>query len=236
MRRSLPLAAAAAVAAAPLGYRVGVLPLNAALLLLLAGVVASLAALVWRVVATARRRGPQVGRGWAAAAVLLPAGVLAVPVATLLSGVGAPPIHDVTTDLDDPPRFDAVAPLRAGAPNMLEHGGPQLAAAQRAAYPDLVPLDVGSPAPDVLETARAVAAEMGWEIVAVDPTQGLLEATATTFWFGFRDDIAVRVRPSAGGGAVVDVRSVSRVGVGDLGANATRIRTFLARLRAALSG
>ena len=235
MRPSLSLAAAAAVATAPLGYRAGVLPLNAALLLLLAGVVASLAALVWRVVATARRRGPQAGRGWAAA-VLLPAGVLAVPVTTLLAGVGAPPIHDVTTDPDDPPRFAAVAPLRAGAPNTLEHGGPQLAAAQRAAYPDLVPLDVGSPAPDVLEAARAVAAELGWEIVAVDPAQGLLEATATTFWFGFKDDVAVRVRPSASGGAVVDVRSVSRVGVGDLGANAARIQAFLARLRAALSG
>lgn len=235
MRQSLPLAAAAAVAAAPLGYRAGVLPLNAALLLLLAGVVVSLAALVWRVVALARRRGPQVGRGWAAAAVLLPAGVLAVPVATLLSAAGAPPIHDVTTDPDDPPQFAAVVPLRAGAPNTLEYGGPQLAAAQRAAYPDLVPLDVGSPAPDVLAAARSAAAALGWEIVAVDLAQGLLEATATTFWFGFKDDVAVRVRPSPSGGAVVDVRSVSRVGVGDLGANAGRIRTFLARLRAALS-
>lgn len=236
MRPSVSLAAAAAVAAAPLGYRAGVLPLNAALLLLLAGLVVSLAALVWRVVAMARRRGPQVGRGWAAAAVLLSAGVLAVPVATLLSGAGAPPIHDVTTDPDDPPRFDAVVPLRAGAPNTLEHGGPQLAAAQRAAYPDLVPIEIDSPASEALEAARTVAAQLGWEIVAVDPAQGLVEATATTFWFGFKDDVAIRVRPAASGGAVVDVRSVSRVGVGDLGANAGRIRTFVARLRSALSG
>jgi uncharacterized protein (DUF1499 family) len=70
---------------------------------------------------------------------------------------------------------------------------------------------------------------MGWEVVTVDSEAGRLEAIDTTFWFGFRDDVVVRVRPGADD-VRVDVRSVSRVGVGDLGANAARIRHFLDRL------
>jgi hypothetical protein len=77
-----------------------------------------------------------------------------------------------------------------------------------------------------------VAQELGWEIVAVDPAAGRVEATATTLWFGFKDDIVVRVR-RADGGAQVDVRSVSRLGGGDLGANAARVRAFLERLETA---
>lgn len=235
MRFAIPLAAVVAIAAAPLGHRAGLLPLGAAVLLLLAGILAALAWLVHRAIATLRRRGTGFGDRQAVAAGLLAAIGLGVPLASILPALGAPPIHDITTDPDDPPRFDAVVPLRAGAPNSLEYGGPALAAAQRAAYPDLMPLAVESPPSAVLEAARSVAMELGWEVVAVDPAQGVLEATATTFWFGFKDDVAVRVRPGESGGAVVDVRSISRVGVGDLGANANRIRTFLARLEAGLA-
>jgi uncharacterized protein (DUF1499 family) len=77
--------------------------------------------------------------------------------------------------------------------------------------------------------AHDVARELGWEIVAVDPEAGRVEATATTLWFGFKDDVVVRVRPGQTG-ATVDVRSISRVGGGDLGANAARVRAFLERL------
>ena len=236
MRFGIAVAATVAVAAAPLGHRVGMLPVNAAAALLAAGILVSLALLAGWLIAAVRRRAPAFGDRWAAAAGLLPAAALVVPLANILPALGAPPIHDITTDPDDPPRFEAVVPLRAGAPNPLEYGGPALAAAQRAAYPDLLPLAVDSPPSAVLEAARSVAMELGWAIVAVDPARGVLEATATTFWFGFQDDVAVRVRPSAGGGALVDVRSISRVGVGDLGANADRIRAFLARLPAALGG
>ena len=236
MRLRIAVAAALAVAAAPLGHRVGVLPVTAAAALLAAGILVSLALLARWLIAAVRRRAPAFGDRRAAAAGLLPAAALVVPLANILPALGAPPIHDITTDPDDPPRFEAVVPLRAGAPNPLEYGGPALAAAQRAAYPDLVPLAVDSPPSAVLEAARSVAMELGWAIVAVDPARGVLEATATTFWFGFEDDVAVRVRPSAGGGALVDVRSISRVGVGDLGANADRIRAFLTRLQAALTG
>ena len=236
MRLRIAVAAALAVAAAPLGHRVGMLPVNAAAALLAAGILISLALLAGWLIAAVRRRAPAFGDRRAAAAGLLPAAALVVPLANILPALGAPPIHDITTDPDDPPRFEAVVPLRAGAPNPLEYGGPALAAAQQAAYPDLLPLAVDSPPSAVLEAARSVAMELGWAIVAVDPARGVLEATATTFWFGFEDDVAVRVRPSAGGGALVDVRSISRVGVGDLGANADRIQAFLARLQSAPAG
>ena len=236
MRRiAIPVAAFVAIAAGPLGHRAGLLPLGASILLLLAGILASLAWLVVRVIAALRRRGTGFGNRRALAAGLLSAGALGVPLANILPALGAPPIHDITTDPDDPPRFEAVVPLRAGAPNPLEYGGPQLAATQRAAYPDVLPLAVDASQGTVLAAARSVAMELGWEIVAVDQAQGLLEATATTFWFGFKDDVAVRVRPGESGGALVDVRSISRVGVGDLGANANRIRAFLTRLQAALA-
>ena len=229
------LAAAMAVAAAPLGHRVGMLPVSAAAALLAAGILVSFASLARWLIAAVRRRAPAFGDRRAAAAGLLSAAALVVPLANILPALDAPPIHDITTDPDDPPRFEAVAPLRAGAPNPLDYGGPSLAAAQRAAYPDVLPLVVDSPPSTVLAAARSVAMELGWEIVAMDPARGVLEATATTFWFGFQDDVAVRVRPTQCGNALVDVRSISRVGVGDLGANADRIRAFLARLPAALA-
>ncbi len=235
MRFAIPVAAVLAIAAGPLGHRAGLLPLSAALLLLMAGILAAVVWVVIRVIAALRRRGAGFRDRRALVAALLSAGALGVPLANILPALGAPPIHDITTDPDDPPRFEAVVPLRAGAPNPLEYGGPQLAATQRAAYPDVLPLAVDASPSAVLEAARSVAVELGWEIVAVDPARGLLEATATTFWFGFEDDVAVRVRPAESGGALVDVRSVSRVGVGDLGANANRIRAFLARLQAALA-
>jgi uncharacterized protein (DUF1499 family) len=143
----------------------------------------------------------------------------------------APPIHDVTTDLDDPPAFVDLVPLRRRTPKGVEHGGPGVAALQRQGYPDLGPLDLAVPAADALRAADAVARRLGWDVVSVAPGEGRLEATATTRWFGFKDDVVVRVR-SRGRGSRVDVRSVSRVGHGDLGANAARIRHFLEALRA----
>jgi uncharacterized protein (DUF1499 family) len=93
---------------------------------------------------------------------------------------------------------------------------------------------VGIAPAQLVDHARDVAADMGWQIVAADAAAGRLEASDTTFWFGFTDDIVVRARGVAGG-TEVDVRSVSRVGVSDLGANAQRIRAFLERLSVASS-
>lgn len=140
-----------------------------------------------------------------------------------------PPIHDVTTDTENPPRFEAVVPLREDAPNPVAYGGPEVAAMQRAAYPDIAPAFLDA-APDrafvrALDTVRT----LGWDLVAVDGEEGRIEATDTTFWFGFQDDIVVRVTP-ADGGSRVDVRSVSRVGKADAGTNARRVRNFLREL------
>jgi uncharacterized protein (DUF1499 family) len=163
---------------------------------------------------------------------VLLAAVAVAPVSHLRSAGRVPPIHDITTDLDDPPRFVAVLPRRQGAPNTAEHGGTALAAQQRAGYPDLAPARFPAPADRVFAHAVDVARRLGWEIVATAPAEGRLEATDRTRWFGFRDDVVVRVRPD-GAGTRVDVRSVSRVGRSDLGTNARRIRAFLEALRSA---
>ncbi|HEX6106938.1 MAG TPA: DUF1499 domain-containing protein [Gemmatimonadales bacterium] len=141
-----------------------------------------------------------------------------------------PPIHDITTDTERPPEFVAVLPLRADAPNSAEYEGEAVAAQQRTAYPDIAPLRLDRPPGETFARALEQARESGWEIVAADSAAGRIEATATTFWFGFRDDVVVRVTPDAGGSRV-DVRSVSRVGRSDVGANARRIRAYLDRLR-----
>jgi uncharacterized protein (DUF1499 family) len=141
-----------------------------------------------------------------------------------------PPIHDITTDTERPPAFVAVLPLRADAPNPAEYGGPEIAAQQRQAYPDIEPMILNVAPDSAFQRARAAAEGMGWEIVAADTSAGLIEATATTRWFGFKDDVVIRIEP-APAGSRVDVRSVSRVGRSDVGANAARIRAYLDRLR-----
>ena len=140
-----------------------------------------------------------------------------------------PFIHDITTDLENPPVFVAILPLRADAPNTAEYGGPEIAAQQREGYPDLGPLTLATPPQQAFERAVAAAQEMGWEIVATVPAEGRVEATDTTFWFGFKDDVVVRVSPTESGSRI-DVRSVSRVGTSDVGANAKRIVAYLERI------
>jgi len=103
--------------------------------------------------------------------------------------------------------FEAVPAFRAGAPNPSEYGGAEVAA------------------------ARDTVQDLGWEIVAADEATGRIEATDTTFWFGFKDDIVVRI-VSSNGGSLIDVRSVSREGRSDAGTNAKRIRNFLDKLQA----
>jgi uncharacterized protein (DUF1499 family) len=144
-------------------------------------------------------------------------------------GRAAPPIHDITTDTERPPEFVAVLPLRADAPNEAGYGGAEIASQQRQAYPDLQPLVLNVQPDSAFVLARNAAERMGWEIVAADSSAKRIEATATTRWFGFKDDVVVRIEP-APTGSRIDVRSVSRVGRGDVGTNARRIRAYLRRL------
>ena len=140
-----------------------------------------------------------------------------------------PKIHDISTELSNPPQFVKILPLRAGAPNPAEYGGPQIAAAQKAGYPDIQPRETTLTPTDAFARALAVAKTMGWEIVDAEVNKGRIEATATTFWFGFKDDVVIRISPTATGSRV-DMRSVSRVGKSDVGANAARIRKYFAKL------
>ncbi|HXY62332.1 MAG TPA: DUF1499 domain-containing protein, partial [Nitrospirota bacterium] len=110
--------------------------------------------------------------------------------------------------------------------------GAEIAAQQRAAYPDIRSIILPVTPGIAFDSALKVVRSMGWRIIEADATAGRIQASATTFWFGFTDDVVVRII-SAAGGCKVDVRSVSRVGRSDLGTNAKRIRTFLRKLERA---
>jgi uncharacterized protein (DUF1499 family) len=133
-----------------------------------------------------------------------------------------PSINDITTDTHDPPQFMTVSRPYPGA---------EFARRQQAAYPDLAAVELPLPRRQAFARVVEAAEAMGWEVVGRDAEGGRVEAVDTTRWFGFKDDIAVRVRAD-GGGSRVDVRSRSRVGRNDLGTNARRIRTYAERLRA----
>lgn len=165
------------------------------------------------------------------AALLLCVVTAALPWSWQRKAKSVPPIHDITTDTQEPPAFVAVLPLRAMAKNPTEYGGDSVASLQRAAYPDVIPVRLSVPPAVAFAKVRAAASTMRWELAAVDSAAGRLEATATTRWFGFKDDVVVRVRPD-GTGSRVDVRSLSRIGGSDVGTNAERIRAFVARLKA----
>ena len=158
------------------------------------------------------------------------AGVLGLTLKWKHNLASVPYIHDITTDTEDPPLFVAILPLRAGADNSAEYGGPDLAVQQKKGYPDLKPGFMSrtpvAAYPDALQAAK----DMGWKIVASEPTSLRIEATDTTPWFGFKDDVVVRLSPSLKGSRI-DVRSVSRVGKSDVGTNARRIRAYLTRLK-----
>jgi len=155
--------------------------------------------------------------------------VVALPLSWKSTAQKLPRIHDITTDIVNPPRYVAILPLRANSPNPAEYGGPEIAAKQRAAYPDVKTVVLNVTSDQAFALALDAARRLGWQVVASVPAEGRIEATDTTFWFGFTDDIVVRITP-AGNRSLVDVRSVSRVGISDVGTNARRIRGFLKKL------
>jgi uncharacterized protein (DUF1499 family) len=143
-----------------------------------------------------------------------------------------PHIHDITTDTDNPPGYVAVLPARAAeGANSVTYEGPDVARLQRAAYPDVVPLVVALPPPEAFRRAQDAAMNMaGWTIVSADAAAGRIEASQASRWFGFIDDIVIRVTAD-GAGSRVDMRSVSRHGRSDYGVNARRIQSYMAELR-----
>ena len=141
-----------------------------------------------------------------------------------------PPIHDITTDTDNPPTFVAALKLRPPDANTVKYEGAKLAGKQRAAYPDIAPVKMSVAPADAFKRALDTANAMpGWTVVDTDPASGRIEANETSRWFRFTDDVVIRVAAD-GAGSRVDVRSVSRVGRSDFGVNAGRIRAYTAAL------
>ena len=152
----------------------------------------------------------------------------AIPGAVLLlvamQGRDVPPIHDITTDLQDPPLFEAAPALRGDDTNSLELK-PEVMEQQRDAYPDLRTITSPRSYASSYNLALITARDLGWEITREDPNAGFIEAVDTTAIMAFKDDVVIRVRTNAEG-SLVDLRSASRVGISDLGANAARIERF----------
>lgn len=163
-------------------------------------------------------------------------------VAQLSAGMRVPPIHDVTTNLADVPQFttlpvraDNFADIPAGSDAALSAMPPfaRWQAIHRKAYGDLATLHLPLDTAKAMERATQLVQARGWTIAKVDAATGTIEATDTSLFFRFKDDVVVRVRPdlSPAGGAIVDMRSISRVGLSDVGVNAKRIRAFLADMK-----
>ena len=187
------------------GVRLGLWPYTAGILALPAAGLVGLIAALLAVVGLSRPRFRQAGRAVLVVTLLLGALAAAVPIAGYVKARSAPPLHDISTDPKEQTEL------------------------QRKAYPDIQPLRLAVAPNIAFERAKGAIEEMGWQIVREDPSAGRIEAVATTFWFGFKDDVVIRVSAD-GTGSRIDVRSKSRVGVGDLGTNAQRIRAYQKRL------
>jgi uncharacterized protein (DUF1499 family) len=156
-----------------------------------------------------------------------------------------PFIHDITTDTQDVPTFtQAIMSERAEVKgvNTVTYVGKKdkedgtlvsVLQTQTEAYADIRPLVLEGDTAEVFDQAKAAVKQLDWALKSENLESGIIEATDTTFWYGFEDDVVIRIRPSEGGGSVVDIRSVSRVGGSDIGANADRIRKFLEIMRKA---
>ena len=190
------------LAASGPAVRLGLVPFGVGILMLPAAGVLGLAAAILALGALLRGAGA----ARALIALILGLAIAAVPAAGYVLARSAPRINDISTDPQEQSEE------------------------QRKAYPDIQPLRLQMAPNIAFERAKGAIEEAGWQLVREDASAGRIEAVATTFWFGFKDDVVVRVAGD-GSGSRVDVRSKSRVGKGDLGTNAQRIRTYQKRLQ-----
>src|SRR6202046_2679890 len=172
------------------------------------------------------------GIGQSFAGLLIGLVLIAYPLYVGVKAYKLPAIYDITTDPIDPPRFDAIPRLRPRDANPVTYAGLYTAEQQRTAYSDIEPDLTNSSAQEAYNAAMQVITKRRWHVVDARPPQGtaprdgLIEAIARTPLLGFRDDVAVRVRATQQG-ARIDVRSASRYGRHDLGANAARVRALI---------
>ncbi|KKO49658.1 membrane protein [Arsukibacterium sp. MJ3] len=213
-------------------YQYGVVELTSAFTALRYGVYVGIAALVLLLlyIIIKRNKTRWLTAGVSAALAIV---AIALPVSMMQKAKSVPPIHDISTDLINPPAFVAVAALRAGAANPLEYAGEATAKQQREAYPELVTQRYSQSAEQVFAAAEAAVNSSGMTAVNVDKALGIIEATDTTVWFGFKDDVIIRIS-NTGEQRLLDIRSKSRLGKSDLGKNAERIRSLLADINANL--
>ncbi|HEX6860695.1 MAG TPA: DUF1499 domain-containing protein [Caulobacteraceae bacterium] len=148
----------------------------------------------------------------------------------------APPIHDVSTDWREPLMFSAAVMKARGAeanpvvPDPVDKSGKPMAQINEATCPGAKPVLTDKQVPQAYAAAKAAVTAQGLKVVTDDPAGGRLEAVAESFWYGFKDDLVVRVQPD-GSGSRIDIRSVSRVGISDLGQNCQRVSAIVAALR-----
>ncbi len=225
--------AAVLVSVGALGHRIGVWSFGTGFVLLAGGaflaVVAVLGGVAALIVAMRARR--HADRPPLYIALLIGGAIVVLMLAQISAARSAPPIHNISTDTADPPSFDIVIGLRGAQSNPVAYDAALLADTQRAAYPGVKPVASELSVDASFDRAVNVLNGMGLEVVNADRAAGRIEAVATSFWFGFKDDIVVRVRKK-GDGSVVDLHSVSRVGQSDLGINAQRIEEFINRFDA----
>ena len=216
-------------------YTVGLTWLRYAFFLALFTLALGIGVFVWRRRKGMRTKMPRLLVGMLSAAIF--AGYIGYQVSVAKS---LPAIHDISTDLADPPQFVALQ-LRAdnwdAIPGTDDGDMQGLSPRQRwallhqEAYPDIRSVRVNMPVADVIAAADRLAQDRDWDVAAADQARGRLEATDTVSAFRFKDDVVLRVRPAAGGeGSIIDMRSVSRVGQSDIGVNAERVRSFLSDL------
>lgn len=236
LQRALALVATIAARVAFLAVLLGPVGIHAGWVAPLAGFYAFAAGLLLGLLAAllgaagflaARGETAAAPRARALTALLTGAALGVVLIVLAWPGRGLPRINDITTTPDDPPVFQAAARDPANATRDMSYPV-AFAAQQRAAYPDLLPIPIDKPLADAFVRAQGAASALGWEVTMSSPSEGLLEAQHVSRVFLFVDDIAVRVRPDPGdpSHSLFDVRSKSRVGRGDVGANANRIRAF----------
>jgi len=189
------------------------------------GLLLALSGLILVVIALFHR----IGTGWKRGIWCMVLGILPLVNVIIVIGpdkIGKPMIHDVTTDTDDPPDFSRIKSMRSAEQNTLEYGGSEIADKQLTAYPDLHPVITSLDGDGAMARSIKVCMDLGWQIINADYDTGIVEASDTTRIFGFTDDIVIRIRVH-GTGSRVDIRSVSRIGLGDMGKNAERIRQFM---------
>ena len=206
-------------------FTTGFLGLAVSLALALLAVVAGLIGLL-----VVTKRGLASERSPILVGMALGAVVLILMGRQFMAASGVPPIHNISTDTEDAPGIVVLVETRGSESNPWEYDKEALEQQQKEAYPDVGPLELNRSSAEVMAEVPVVLSDMGLDVVATHGELGLVEATATTFWFGFKDDVSVRVRDAGDGRSRVDVHSVSRVGQSDLGVNAQRIKEILARL------